>query len=61
MYIYTVWNIFKPDIVEASWNCEENDMKNKCIVDKAFFSKFLFETAVPLNMRLWMQLRSATV
>jgi len=36
-------------------------MKNKCIVDKAFFSKFLFETAVPLNMRLWMQLRSATV
>jgi len=32
-------------------------MKNKCIVEKAFFSKILFENPVPLNMRLRMQPR----
>jgi len=36
-------------------------MKNKCIVKKTFVSKFLFENPVPLNMRLQMQPRSATV
>jgi len=35
-------------------------MKNKCIVEKAFFSKILFENPVPLNMRLRMQPRYHT-
>jgi len=36
-------------------------MKDKCIVKKAFFSIILFENPVPLNMRLLLQLRYATV
>jgi len=36
-------------------------MKNKCIVKKTFFLIILFENPVPLNMRLRMQFRSATV
>jgi len=40
--------------VGVSWNCKENNMKNKCIVKKAFFK---FENPVPLNMRLRMQPR----
>jgi len=36
-------------------------MKDKCIVKKAFFSIIVFENPVPLNMRLLMQLRYATV
>ena len=37
--LYTVWNIFKPTILGASWTCKENKLKNKCIVKKALFSK----------------------
>jgi len=36
-------------------------MNDKCIVKKTFFSIISFEYPVPLNMRLLMQLRSATV
>jgi len=36
-------------------------MKNKCIVENAFFSKILFENPVSSNARLRMQPRSANV
>ena len=45
----------------TSWNCKENNMKNKCLVEKVFFSKILFENPVQLNMRLQMQPGSDTV
>jgi len=51
----------KPNIVGDLLNCKENNVKNKCIVKKTFSSATLFENPVPLNMRLQMQLRSATV
>jgi len=52
---------FQTKNVEDLRYCKENNMKDKCIVKKALFSIILFENPVPLNMRLLMQLRYATV
>ena len=44
---------FKPTIMEASWNCKENNTENEWIVKTVFAQLFMFfENIVPLNMRL---------
>jgi len=40
---------------------KENNMKNKCNIKKALFLKISFENTVPLNTRLRIQPRFATV
>ena len=38
-------NFFKPTIVEASWYCEENNMKNECIVKNCVFLNIFRESS----------------
>jgi len=59
--LYSVWKIFKPTIVEASWNCKENNAKKMNALSNNCFLKMLFENPISLNMRLQMQPGFVTV